>query len=342
MGKNRRSQKGYLLYFLSALLIIFLLATYNYFSKANSDKRFYSASEFGVLKKVIDKKIEEGGLEEASNFIKKEHSVGDLAINHAVQHYLGEIIYERIGLEGIEICGNGHLGGCYHGLISKAFYEEGYEEAASKVVKICRDQGDNQDLCVHALGHSFQAEFGANGIEKSLEACKNLVLGSNTPCISGVFMQHYFPSVFRFTFKEVSGDNILGFEESSPYGECLTLENKEFREACFLYTVEWWHFALNGDYTRIIGLCSGLERIEDKENCFKDIGAIFADIVSRETEDIKKVCDMSSLEKEKLLCFSGSLRFLVSNMGADAKETAKLLCGKSENFCILSAKSMFY
>lgn len=293
-----------------------------------------SPEESSAMRKELKWRVESYGYEETYKYLRANFSQQGSAINHSIQHYFGEMVYDKMGFQGIKFCGYSYPNGCSHGLILKTIEKEGYETAVKKVIDSCSVSGDAKLSCVHILGHEFEIK---HGVKVALDKCSGLNLGTPfTNCASGVFMQYYFPNIYE------GGEEIQmrKFEKDHFYDLCEPLSG-ESRRACTLFTIEWWQFGLNKDYSKVFELCNRLSN-NDRTDCIKGVGVMAADNFSSDTTEINKVCTIVSDHDRQLQCLSGALKFLIANDKKESVEAAKYLCADNWQKCLALSQTVFY
>lgn len=112
---------------------------------------------------------------------------------HEYAHAVGRALYVKYDLEGIPLCSNEFLYGCYHGAVSEALIKQGVNDI-SKIESSCMNiiskrEGDPGE-CIHGIGHGLLAINGLS-IVPSLVGCDSLEVDINKEyCYQGVFMEN--------------------------------------------------------------------------------------------------------------------------------------------------------
>lgn len=297
-----------------------------------------SASETADMRRELSARIERDGLSKTYEYLRANLSQQGSAINHTIQHYFGGMVYDKLGFEGIKLCGYNYPNGCSHGLILKTIETEGYDTAIGKIINACKNAGDAKLSCVHILGHEFEAHYIKEGVTVALSKCKELNLGvSPDVCYSGVFMQYYFPDIYEGG----STDQMRKFDPVMAFDLCKPIKDDDFRRACTMYTTEWWQFGLNKDYSKVLSLCDKLN-VYDRRNCIGSIGIMVADNFSSKYDGINSVCSIPTDKNDQLLCFAGAVKFLVSNDKKSDIEASEYICPKNPAECVTVSKTLYY
>lgn len=297
-----------------------------------------SAQETADMRRELTLRVKRDGLEKTYAYLRKNLIQQGSPINHAIQHYFGEMVYDRLGFDGIKLCGYEYPNGCSHGLVVKAVEVEGFKNVEGKIINACKNEGDAKIACVHILGHVYESYFTDKGIPQALAACKKLDLGTDfSACGSGVYMQYYFPDIYEGG----SQYQVRKFEQNQAFSLCAPMTDPLFRRSCILFTVEWWEYGLNKDYSKVIDLCHTLDK-NDVNDCIGSVGVVVADSFKSSAEGIAGVCDTLKAENERLLCYSGAVRFLISNDKRNENEAANYLCPRTPEQCLMTSRKLYY
>jgi len=263
------------------------------------------------------RRMDEVGAEQAYEEYKELYAPYDFGAQHTVAHIVGELLYEKKGIQGLSVCDATFAFGCYHSFFGKALADQG-TEITQDLDEVCIQKfGPLGTGCQHGIGHGILEYMGHNKLAAALEACKMTTQIKNLfGCTSGVFMEYNFPVIFSpdKTFTETRELN-----KANPYEPCSTIAPERFRKSCYYEISQWWERVLYEDYEKMGKLCQEILNREHMESCYLGIGNIAAPSSKYNvTETIKKCKKMPDIDTQ-LLCRAGaSWSFF-----ADPKERSK-------------------
>lgn len=325
------------------LIAIVLFGAYLLFNHPSKDPEFSPMSQLGkedvqTLSKEIARKIDEKGFDEAYRLYLHKYPGGSM-VGHAADHFFGDFLYEKYGLDGIVYCQNQYTFGCEHGIIFGEIGKNG-NDGIEKVATTCKklDEREN-NACRHALGHTLLEIQGDEQLFDVLGFCEGLDETIKPHgCVGGAIMQYFFPALYSPTSNL---PQFKSFDSNSPYGPCESAPEK-FKEVCYLSLPEWWSSALNRNYEKITGLCGQVGGGFSKA-CFSGIGG---DITYNSNYDIKTISSICGLARDsfhKDQCLGGAAAHFINNDKFEEKNVS-LICGTSET-CkreALSSLKMYY
>lgn len=200
--------------------------------------------------------------------IMYENSLASTPESHLLGHIVGEYIYKNYGEEGIVMCRDYFLSGCYHTFIISLITEKGLEGYTS-TLSYCAKQGENVlEQCSHAGGHAFTAMLEYD-LPKALSMCDQMY--QNFPeapvlnCYEGVFMEN---------FRGVHGndnDDKKWISQEDPFYPCSDARIEEkYLPACWLHQATNMHSFFEGDLKKVADECSKLTNEKYKEYCFNN------------------------------------------------------------------------
>jgi hypothetical protein len=243
---------------------------------------------------------------------KKQYSINIAGQQHSLAHLFGEILYEKIGINGIAVCDNNYGFGCFHGFFVSALSAKG-SSILKDLDKACVERyGVGGSGCQHGLGHGLVEYYGHNldGLNKSLNACENTtILGKKFGCTSGAFME--FNIIAPVTVKKTKL-NKREFNENNPYFPCNKVEDK-FQESCYFELGQFWKVTLDSDYKKIGNLCLGIKDETNMESCYLGIGHIIVPSVDYDVSKSVSTCQSMPDFNGRLLCISGVTWEMFSN-----------------------------
>lgn len=268
-----------------------------------------SISEISGKNASEDKKkwaelMDEIGIEKAYRQFKSEYENIHFGRQHTMAHIIGELIYEKAGIQGIVFCDATFAFGCYHSFFGRALAEIG-PDIISEMDKSCIDKfGPLGTGCQHGIGHGLMEYFGHDNLLAALDACsatfqKKPLFG----CSSGVFMEYNVPII-------ITADNTSTrprmLDKSIPYNPCPGLPSK-YQESCYYEIVQWWDKEGNytGDYKKIGQLCQDILEQKNRESCFLGVGNMVAQSSEYDVTETVIKCGEMPIEDSRLLCRSG-------------------------------------
>ena len=235
------------------------------------------------------------------------------SLQHTYAHTFGGALYETTGVEGIAVCDDRFLYGCFHEFMGRAVVDLGME-AAETLNAICAKQlGEKAVFCQHGIGHGVQSYFGyeRENLDQAIALCDTLEQESEVGgCYGGVFME--------YNLRTMAGSNAEARHISNGViaAPCDSLA-AEYRPACFFWQPQWWHvallggtgtstalFAQLGDYCQI---ATGNE--EERVTCARGIGSDAAIATQLETMRTAELCDVAThTARERLACRTQAAR----------------------------------
>lgn len=277
---------------------------------ANSEKLSYWSSQ-----------IEKIGAEKAYLEFKKEVSALPLPLQHGEVHFIGPLLYEKLGPQGFVACDTDFNYGCYHGFFAAALSDKGVA-LLTDLNKACEEKyNPRPSPCQHGIGHGLMSYLGRAKLVEALEYCK--LTNQKDPlhgCTSGLFMEYNTST----HFSPDGVNDIRPLNSLNPYEPCNTTVPGEFRRSCYFEIGLWWREVYNRDFTKIGQLCQNIADSEERKACFSGLALVIAPTTSYNAYETVKLCQkMPSLEGE-LICRAGS--YLVFD-GLDAiKHLAPKIC----------------
>lgn len=118
---------------------------------------------------------------------------------HFVAHQMGELIYNKMGFDGITLCTSDFAFGCYHGFLDKAFRNNlsGLEKAVQGCKKVGNKYPGRFESCAHGIGHGVASYFLVSDLPRALKTCDSLSAGQLS-CADGVFMEFSLDAPLTF------------------------------------------------------------------------------------------------------------------------------------------------
>ena len=223
------------------------------------------------------KRIDEVEAEAAYEEFKKEYSSYAFNVQHPGVHVFGELLYRKMGLDGVTVCDSTFAFGCYHAFFGQALAAEGGLDIVPTLNGICFSQyGEGSTGCQHGIGHGLLEYLGSGKLVVALEACEGTYQSDYAlfGCGAGVFMEYN-------TSMSISQDGkytylVRNLNEENPHEPCNTIVPEKYRPSCYYQLALWWHQVLNGDVERVGFLCNQINEDREKQACYRSTGNIVA------------------------------------------------------------------
>lgn len=301
---KKQKRLNMLAYVFVAALVI-LIAVQIFVLKADNKK---PADPLAVLwsgNYVEDKefwkgRMEEIGTEKAYEEFKADTQGKNFGISHTLAHIIGELIYEKEGLEGVAFCDSSFSFGCYHSFFGKAISVNGIGVIYDLDKACIRKWGEKGLGCPHGIGHGVQGYFGDDRLDESLELCTKLnwkePIGG---CTSGVFMEFNF-----HTMQNLEGKN-RELDPQNPHHPCNAVSSK-FTQACYFEQPQWWAQVFSWDYTKMGLMCAEVKDTLSREACFRGMGNNIAPYTKYDPVATIATCALMPGTEEELLCREGA------------------------------------
>lgn len=231
---------------------------------------------------------------------------------HSAAHYFGAALYAALGLEGLSVCDDRYVWGCFHELIGRVISERGPSVVKDLTAQCDSFAGFHRNECLHGFGHALQAWFGYEHADlvQALEACDEYVPGSGDDlmngCYTGVFME--------FDMRTMTGLGPEGYRWSEPeevYVLCASVPSK-FRPTCAASAVQSWIISASDPvftpelFGNFGALCRGFGDRELVDDCYLGLGSHLP-ITDRPADEIISLCSaISDNDRDRLLCRGSS------------------------------------
>ncbi len=243
--------------------------------------------------------IDEVGPEQAYKDFKTIYEpVLSPGVQHNMAHLIGELLFQKKGIDGFTICESTFAFGCYHGFFSAAVYERGLE-ITPQLDKACIKKYGLKGLgCPHGIGHGVISYLGDKNLLEALDICSKLSWkGPIGGCTSGVFMEYNLPTM---------GDrSTRALDKTDIRAPCSKLPQK-YLQACYFEQAAWWERVFNKDYIQIGKMCNDIEDRVNREACLHGLGQVVGPSSSFNVKKSIAVCEQMPNEKAKLLCREGA------------------------------------
>lgn len=293
-----------------------------------------------IQKQTWTKRVDEIGIPAAYQEFIAENKNLAIPDQHLAMHVMGELIYEKAGLEGLALCDSSFSFGCYHSFFGRAIADRGMDILKGLNAICLRSFGTDGTGCQHGLGHGILEYLGHQNLVKALEACEDMgqiyqLLG----CTSGVFMEYNFPVL-------IGSDRVVlntrALDQKNPYHPCPSVHQK-YRPSCFFEIPAWWDKTFMLDYPAMGKLCSRINGVKEQNVCFKGIGHTVAPSYQYDIKKTKEVCGKMPARSGILYCSAGAAwsffaipekRMHAEKLCADFEQNERLECKKESNLLV--------
>jgi hypothetical protein len=245
-------------------------------------------------------RIRAAGSAKAYEEFKRAYA-GNLDRQHAAAHIFGSLLYKKEGIAGLVVCDATFSFGCYHSFFASAISEQGIA-TLSKLDAICIQKfGPLGSGCQHGIGHGILEYMGHDKLLEGLTACKDTTkFNPLFGCVSGVFMEYYFPTLITPTSSVVS---YRAIDAAHPYAPCPSLPG-EFRRSCYYELTALWSHRFDARQTG--AWCGKLKDMNEQRDCFKGIGFASAPAGQYDIASAIAVCAAMPGEHGMLWCRAGA------------------------------------
>lgn len=240
----------------------------------------------GEIKKIA----EETDPVEAWNFYRKNYKNTDFFGAHDIAHYLGALIYDHKGLEGIDNCDSSFVFGCYHGFIENFIVDKKLGDL-NALVKRCNkyDLSKGRATCYHGIGHGILSYLKYD-LLLALRSCEEILKPNYVDlCWNGVFMEN------------VIGVTAGDYLKKDLHWPCAGLESK-FKQSCYFYQSQFFQHKFGLDVDKISEECIGLEIQEYRDSCIKGLSYLITHRYINDPDKIVNECNKIAERLYKDLC----------------------------------------
>ncbi|MEX2437118.1 MAG: hypothetical protein WD509_00890 [Candidatus Paceibacterota bacterium] len=249
-------------------------------------------ADFQFVRDYWRERMDGGEAGEVYRVFKDAYESVDFGKQHAAAHIIGELLYEKEGVDGLVVCDNTFAFGCFHGFFGNAIQEGGIGTIA-QLDSTCLDKyGPYGTGCQHGIGHGILEYLGHDALIEGLEACEYTTqLQAHFGCTSGLFMEYNIPIVF--SAEDVYSD-IRDADQENLYAPCNTIVPDKFKKSCYFELAQWWMQIFNNDHVKIGGLCDALEDKGNKKSCYLGFGTVSAYVSHYDVDRTIALCKESS------------------------------------------------
>lgn len=226
----------------------------------------------------------------------------DFRIAHLIAHVFGEILYQKKGVSAVSVCDERFSYGCMHGFFNKIVSEKG-ENILPHLFAVCTNANMvTQVNCEHGIGHAILEYFSPNRLTLALDACVPYQIFDHVGCLSGVFMEHFFPTPDG---GENGQSEARPFDVSHPYDICTQIP-LAYQAACYYHLSQWWLIYFPDNFSRLGTLCGESPRGITRDSCYLGLGHMTAINAAFSTDIIRTYCSDMPDETSGLLCRAGA------------------------------------
>jgi hypothetical protein len=293
-------------------------------AQAKKTRIFKNPSDAAAYQKWTGQ-IDKIGLAKTYENFKAETAKLSPGSRHTQAHIFGEVLYDKLGKPGIEICDDTFSYGCYHSFIGAAIQYEG-TDIIDILNQSCLKKNDhNKTLgCQHGLGHGILAGLGydRDNLEKSLELCRPYLTKERVAgCVGGVFMEYNFQTMLADDAK------IRPYTPDNPHSTCTSLDDA-FMPACSFQQSQWWFTAIpknpEDKIDEIYNQCLKMNGLDLQNECFRGAGNHIGEFVNWDPKQAIYLCNRFKTYDSQVLCKSQAANVFNGMLNLDKE--ARMLC----------------
>ena len=240
---------------------------------------------------------------------------------HDMAHLVGQLLYNKDGLDGLVTCTPDFAFGCYHGLMEVAFdkdtnTEKSYQEKLLTAQKGCEKVGVETSptywSCIHGMGHGI-ATYRDHDLSPALKDCDSLTGKIQTYCHDGVFMEFSISAPTNF------------YKTSDPLYPCDVL-GESYKIACARSQVQVMRLRFHFNTAQIADTCnkSGNENIQ--YHCIDALGYFVTQNANDDAQEIIAGCHEIKEEQSVAQCLAAAAGELVFQDAAGWPEKVITVC----------------
>lgn len=279
-------EKGFLKYFIFALIIGGLFALLNFQKNGGHFSLSQASDPYNIKPKItksVDKNIsidssavwtDENALYSyMAKFGPKQTTIhlNDLSSQfgscHDVAHKAGRIAYEQYNTAAFKLCSSECHSGCYHGATEAFFRDHGTTNLADNLKVICSSELNPffSHQCLHGIGHGLMA-WASYDLPESLKSCELLPTDSAIQsCYTGVFMENI---VGGLTDKK--SEHYTKYLSDDPQYPCNQVEDK-YKSSCYFLQTSRMLQIFGVDFKKVADTCAAAPQAYQR-TCFESMG----------------------------------------------------------------------
>lgn len=266
---------------------------------------------FTQLKSFFSDLAQKKGAQYAFEELKKANLPPDTDL-HLLGHVVGDILYEQLGANGIQICTQDFRNACSHSIVVGLFTNNG-ESALSEIQDSCKKAPGGLGayiMCYHGLGHGILTYKGYD-LQKTINLCQKtgtLEYGNQEypECVSGAVMEiisgggHDHEVWAKQRTKYLKTDNPLYICSSDFMPE-------KARGRCYDYVTPYLWESIGADlgnpteedFEKSFKLCDQIAEENYRNTCYGGFGKEF--VVLAQDRDIRRVEQMDEGKLKKIV-----------------------------------------
>ncbi len=271
-------------------------------------EKSWIVQDFSDVGKTADywgKRIGNIGAQAAYNELKLAYSDKDFTSQHIAAHLFGNLLYEKLGVEGFYICDEALGFGCHHNFVSRALAERGLS-AIDELNRACLAKfGERDTTCQHGIGHGVMEflGYGDGALYESLDACDRIATGNaRSGCAWGVFMAYNIRVVVGAASASIT---LRPLDPQNPYAPCPSVPER-LRRVCISQLALWWDKLFSGDYGKMGEMCVGLKDEKDRGACVIGVGLVAATLTEYDIQKTVERCDVMPDAPSEIFCRAGA------------------------------------
>lgn len=237
---------------------------------------------------------------------KGQLSQEKLAFQHGLSHFMGELLYQKVGLDGFAVCDQEFNYSCYHGFFTAALADKGIP-IVKDLNKVCEDKYNPlPSPCQHGIGHGLMSYLGRDRLVEALRFCK--LTNQTNPlhgCSSGLFMEYNASSHFA---KQDGGIDRRVLNQTNPHEPCNTAVPPEFRPSCYFEIPLWWRDVYNRDFDTMGRLCQVIQNDDEQSSCYQGMGIVIAPTTNYNVSEAISLCKKMPSISGQRQCLSSTFK----------------------------------
>lgn len=154
-------------------------------------REFSQEKQFDTLRKIATRESPKAAWQFVVNTYTDEQGKNQGANRaHDLAHFVGGLIYEQEGVNGLSVCNPTFAFGCFHGFTEAAFTEK--LDLLGEIAAACTALGPIRSgpwsSCIHGIGHGVATYVDTVRLDEALSVCDRLTDGQPY-CYDGTFME---------------------------------------------------------------------------------------------------------------------------------------------------------
>ena len=257
---------------------------------------------------------------EAWAYLKESYMIAGQVVGnaHEFAHIVGNLAFNKFGLNGIKICDEAFAFGCFHGVTEKMLLSEGLGVIKS-IEKGCLkifppEQSQGYTGCIHGTGHGVYS-FESGNVKKSLADCDVISQPYRQYCYDGVFMENSSKPEAKI------------FDDKNPWKFCTDLPEVYHRN-CARYQSQIF-FGVSGaqNSLELVGKnCAKGSSFLLRETCYQSLGFYISQNSLGKVSGILDNCSLMPDIFGVEICITGGAIESVFQRYTGFKDSANQLC----------------